>query len=49
LHRVELDGFQIQAPVGGEHTYKGEIKEIEAGDAPVVIFIRGHGKSEHPG
>src|SRR4030067_3655844 len=43
LDCAELDGLQVQAPVGREHPDEGVIEEIEPGDAPVVVLGGGHG------
>ena len=37
-----MDGLQIQTPVRREHAYKSEVKEIKTGDAPVIVFMKGH-------
>ena len=40
LDGIEMDGFEIQAPVGSEHPHESVVEEVESGDAPVVIFMR---------
>ena len=37
-----MNGLQIQAPVRRKHSHIGEVKEIKAGDTPVIVFMKGH-------
>jgi|GEM_PF-5698643 len=37
-----MNGLQIQTPIRRKHAHRGEVKEIKAGDAPVIVFMKGH-------
>ena len=42
LDGVEVDGLEVQAPIGREHPHEGVVEKIESGDAPVVILGSRH-------
>ncbi len=44
LDGIEVDGLQVQTPVGREHPHEGVVEEIESGDAPVIVLGGRHKK-----